>query len=203
MDRLSLPTDVDCLIIVGRASSPNGIRNEVSMPNTNKIVLQIGNKYGFEFQGKSNDLALFAILGNTLAAVQSFEMNIAVHLDLLSEKRRLNRQNRNDDLDRFYSLTLGALIKQFQKHLPDSGIATLLENVREKRNYLIHRILREYQWPIMNDEDYVRAIKEMDQIRELMEKANVEVSRYLADHSLANLIVFSIDNDSGEITQIV
>ncbi len=166
------------------------------MSNTNKVVLQVGTKYGFEFQGKRNDLALFAILGNALAAVQSFEMNIAIYLGLLSE-------NNNDEFDQFYSLTLGALIKQFQKHLPDSDVATLLKDVREKRNYLVHRILREYQWPMMNDEDYVHAIKEVDQIRELMEKANVEVSRYLADRSLANLIAFSIDHDSGEITQIV
>jgi hypothetical protein len=56
---------------------------------------------------------------------------------------------------------------------------------------------------MMNDEDYVRAIKEIDQIRELMETANVEVSRYLADRSLVDLVVFSIDHDSGEITRIV
>ncbi len=163
------------------------------MSNTNRIVLQVGDKYGFEFQGKSNDLPLFAILGNALAAVQSFEMSIQVHLNLLS----------NDEPDRFYSLTLGALIKQFQKQLPDSGVATLLENVREKRNYLVHRILREYQWPMMSDEDYVRAINEIDQIRELMEQANIEVSRYLVDRSLVNLVVLSIDHDSGEITRIV
>ncbi len=173
------------------------------MSNTNKVILQVGNKYGFEFQGKRNDLALFAILGNALAAVQSFEMSVAVHLNLLSEKMRPDRQDTNDELDRFYSLTLGALIKQFQKHLPDSGVATLLENVREKRNYLVHRILREYQWPMMSDEDYVRAIKEIDQIRELMEKANVEVSRYLVDRSLVDLVVFSINHDSGEISRIV
>ena len=173
------------------------------MSNTGKVVLQVGDNYGFEFQCKRNDLALFAILGNALAAVQSFEMGVAVHLNLLSEKTQSSRQNKNDELDRFYSLTLGALIKQFQKQLPDSGAATLLENVREKRNYLVHRILREYQWPMMNDEDYVRAIKEIDQIRELMEKANVEVSRYLVDRSLVDLVVFSIDHDSGEISRIV
>jgi hypothetical protein len=133
------------------------------MPSTNKMILQVGNKYGFEFQGKQNDLALFTILGNALTAVQSFELSVAVHLDLLSKKTQSERQNKSDELDRFFSLTLGALIKQFQKHLPDCGMAALLENVREKRNYLVHRILREYQWPMMNDEDYVRAIKEADQ----------------------------------------
>ena len=55
----------------------------------------------------------------------------------------------------------------------------------------------------MSDEDYVRAIKEIDEIRDLMEKANIEVSRYLVSHSMVDLIVFSIDHESGEFTQIV
>lgn len=173
------------------------------MSNTNKIILQVGDKYGLEFQGRRNDVALFAILGNALAAVQSFEMSIAIHLGMLSEKKTSGSQTARDEPDRFYSLTLGALIKQFQKNLPDTGVATLLENVRERRNYLVHRILRVYQWLMMSNEDYVRAIKEIDEIRSLMEKANVEVSRYLADHSLADLVVFSIDHDSGEINRIV
>jgi hypothetical protein len=117
---------------VGRVSLPVSTKNEMRMPNTKKIILKVGNKYGFEFQGEHNDLALFAILGNALAAVQSFEMSVAIHLNLLSEKTRPSSQNVNDELDRFYSLTLGALIKQFQKRLPDSGVATLLENVRKK-----------------------------------------------------------------------
>ena len=167
------------------------------------MILQVGNKYEFEFQGERYDLALFVALGNALAAIQSFEMSIGIHLRSLSNEKQLDKQDTGGELDKFYSLTLGALIKQFQKHLPDSGVATLLESVREKRNYLVHRILREYQWPIMNDEDYVRAIKEADQIRELMEQANVEVSRYLVDKSLIDLVVFSIDHASGEIAQIV
>lgn len=173
------------------------------MKKTGKIVLQVGNKYGFEFQGKQNDLALFAILGNTLAEVQSFEMSIAIQLGLLSEKMQPDKQIMNVEFDQFYSLTLGTLIKQFQKHLPDSGMAMLLENVRVKRNYLVHYILRKYQWPMMNDEDYVQAIKEMEQIRELIENAQAEVARYLSNRELIDLVVFSINHDSGEFIKVV
>lgn len=173
------------------------------MQHKEKIVLKVGNRYGFEFQGEQNDLSLFAILGNALAAVQSFEMSIAIHLGLLSNKQKPNAMNNNDDFDRFYSLTLGVLIKQFREHLPDSGVAALLEEVRIKRNYLVHKLLREYQWPMMSDEDYVRAIKEVDQIRDLIEKAGVEVSRYLVDKSLAKMVVFAIDHESGALTKIV
>lgn len=56
---------------------------------------------------------------------------------------------------------------------------------------------------MMRDEDYVRAIKEIDQIRELIEKTDIEVSRYLVDRSLVDLIVLSIDRYSDEITKIV
>jgi len=55
----------------------------------------------------------------------------------------------------------------------------------------------------MSDEDYVRAIKEINEIRSLIESASVKVSRYLVDRSLADLTVFSIDQQSGEINQIV
>ncbi len=167
------------------------------------IILQVGDRYNFEFLGRRNDIALFAILGNALAAVQSFEVSIVGHLRPLSKNKSSGNQTANDDVDHFYSRTLGALIKQFQKHLPDSGVASLLENVREQRNYLIHHILKVYGWPLMSDEDYVHAIKEIDGIRDLMEKANIEVSRYLVNHSMADLVVFSIDHESGEITQIV
>jgi hypothetical protein len=173
------------------------------MPDKKEIILQVGDKYGFAFQGKRNDLALFAILGSALAEVQAFEMSIAINLGLLSEKGDSGGKFASDELDRFYSQTLGTLIKQFQKHLPDSGVASLLENVRERRNYLVHRVLRTYQWPIMSDEDYVRAIKEINEIRSLIESASVKVSRYLVDRSLADLTVFSIDQQSGEINQIV
>jgi hypothetical protein len=171
--------------------------------NSKAIILQIGDRYIFEFMGKRNDLALFAILGNALAAIQSFEMGISIYLNILSKGKSSNFPNSDCELERFYSLTLGVLIKQFQQYLPNSGVASILENVREKRNYLVHRVLRVYQWPLMSGEEYVRAIHEIDEIREYIENAEVEVSRYLSDQSLVNLIVISIENNSGEISRKV
>jgi len=168
-----------------------------------EIILHVGESHGFVFQRGRNDLALFASLGSALAEIQAFEVGIEGFLQFLSQKASADDQASSKNPDRFYSQTLGMLIKQFQKHLPDTGIATLLENVREKRNYLVHKILRDYQWPIMNDEDYIHAIKEIEGIRAYIESASVEMSRYLANRSLLNLIVVSIDHETGEVTQIV
>jgi len=173
------------------------------MPEAEEIILQVGEGYGFVFQRGRNDLALFAALGAALTEIQAFEVGIEGYLKILPEKDSEGKHTSSKNPDRFYSQTLGMLIKQFKKHLPDSGIAALLENVREKRNYLVHTILKVYGWPLMSDKDYIRAIKEIEGIRALIESASIEVSRYLAERSLLNLIVVYIDHKTGEITQIV
>ncbi len=173
------------------------------MPEVEEIILQVGEGYGFAFQRGRNDLALFAALGSALTEIQAFEVGIEGYLKVLSEKDAQGKHTSGKNPDRFYSQTLGMLIKQFKKHLPDSGIAPLLKNVREKRNYLVHTILRVYGWPLMSDEDYIHAIKEIEGIRALIESAGIEVSRYLADRSLLKLIGVSIDHKTGKITRIV
>src|SRR3972149_350547 len=152
----------------------------------------------FAFQRSRNDLALFASLGSALAEIQAFEVGIEGFLRLLSQKAFAPDGASSKNAARFYSQMLGMLIKQFQKPLPDTGTATLLENVREKRNYLVHKILRDYQWPIMNDEDYIRAIKGIEGIRAYIESAGIETSRYLANRSLLNLIVVSIEGSRSQ-----
>lgn len=173
------------------------------MRTNEQIVLYVGEQHGFVFQRGRNDLALFAALGTALAEIQAFEMSIENHLQVLSHKASAEDLAPSKNPEQFYSQTLGMLIKEFQKFLPDTGIAELLENVRKKRNYLVHKILRAYQWPLMSDEDYVRAITEIEEIRAFIEHANVEVSRYLANHSLIGLVVVSIDRKTGEVKQIV
>ena len=158
------------------------------------ILLRVGDHSAFEFQRGPNDLALFAGLGAALAEIQSFETGIAIQLGLLSHRS-------TDSLDEFYSKTLGTLIKQIQRHLPDNALASLLEKVRNRRNYLVHHILRAYGWPIMSDDDYIRAIREIEEVRSLIEQANLEVARYLSDRSLLKLIVLSIDHRSSEVSR--
>ena len=82
-------------------------------------------------------------------------------------------------------------------------VAERLEEARKGRNYLVHHILRKYEWPMMSDEDYIDAVKEIDKIRDLIETVNVEVAQYLSDRSLLNIIVLSINHDSGDIQRVV
>lgn len=173
------------------------------MTNDKEIILRVGHSSGFVFQRGRNDLALFASLGGAIAQVQSFELGIEGFLGWLSPKAAEESGLPIKDPDSFYTKTLGGLIRQFQKHLPDTGIAELLENVRVKRNYLVHQILRVYQWPIMNDDDYVRAIAEVEEIRAYIETAGVEVARYLSDRSLVSVLVIKFNLGTGEVNRIV
>jgi hypothetical protein len=97
-------------------------------------------------------------------------------LDFISGKRKSAHSTSSEDPERFYSQTLGVLVKLFKKHLPDTALDKSLENVREKRNCLVHHIPRKYQWPIMSDDDYVKAILEIEEIRELIENTDVEIA---------------------------
>jgi len=167
-----------------------------------ETFLRVGN-YGFVFQRGRNDLALFVSLGGALTEVQSFEMLVEGYVKDLTLDASSEDTMQTENPERFFSQSLGILIKNFQKHLPDKDIAPLLERARDRRNYLVHKILRQYGWPLMSDDDYVRAIQEIEGIRELIQDTGVEISRYLKDRSLANLVVLSIDHKTGEVKQII
>jgi hypothetical protein len=56
---------------------------------------------------------------------------------------------------------------------------------------------------MMSNEEYIKAINEIEEIRALMENSQIEVSRYLKNKSLAELFVLSINHDTGEISQLI
>jgi len=155
--------------------------------------LFVGDKYSYQWQGRKNDLTLFASLGAAVSEVQSFETHLLAVLGIIGNQK---------DENNFYDKTMGVLIKTLSKSFPDSQISNLLEEIRDKRNRLIHSFLREYQWPIMSDDDYNRAILDLESTRSIIEKANLELSKYLSDRSLVNVIVLQIDHESGEINRV-
>lgn len=65
----------------------------------------------------------------------------------------------------FLSRTLGHLARNIRELAPDDQTAAALEDVVEKRNYLVHRCLRKYGWPMSNFEKYREAVREIDGIR--------------------------------------
>ncbi|MFH0974857.1 MAG: hypothetical protein V1874_03645 [Spirochaetota bacterium] len=159
------------------------------MNNEEPILLPVGKDTTFKFQRSHDDLALFVSLGAALAVIQSFEFSLATHLGLLSKL----------DPAEFWSKTLGQLIKGLQKQLPDDSLADRLEYVRNIRNYIVHGALRSYGWPFMSDTDYIRAIREFEDIRLLIEEVNREINRYLSDRSLLQLFIVLLDVETGEV----
>ena len=163
------------------------------MHDDGSIPLRVGEGAAFDFQRGRNDLALFAALGAALAEIQSFEFGLATQLGLLT---RL-------DPAEFWSRTLGRLIRELQQQLPDHALADRLELVRRKRNHVVHSVLRSYGWPLMSDSKYIRAVKEIEDIRSLIEGVGVEVARYLSDRSLLKLLLISIDRETGNVNREV
>jgi hypothetical protein len=113
------------------------------MHDDHPIPLRVGNGV-FQFQRGRNDLALFAVLGCTLAEIQSFELSIAIAISALTKL----------DPASFWSRTLGGLIRELRRHLPDDTLADRLEEVRNRRNYVVHEFLRTYGWPLVRPRLY-------------------------------------------------
>ncbi|OHD11634.1 MAG: hypothetical protein A2086_17120 [Spirochaetes bacterium GWD1_27_9] len=113
------------------------------------MQLNIGNHY-FQFQGKPNDLTLFLSIGSVIAEIQSFECTMKSFIETILKKSRSIEIG-----EIFYNKTLVFLIKHFKKKLPDDELSELLEKILENRNFVVHNILKKYQWPIMNDDDYI------------------------------------------------
>ena len=141
----------------------------------------------YEFGDDESDIAVFAALGSALAQIQSFELQLATQLGILA---RIDTQE-------FWGRTLGTVIREFRTHLPDQALASQLEEVRSRRNHLVHGILRDYGWPMMSTEDYNKLIVEIESTRVLLGKVAIDVSRYLSDKSLMKIVVVSIDLDGS------
>jgi hypothetical protein len=164
------------------------------MSEHTKPVLTVGDKYAFPWQGNSDDLALFAALGATIAEIQSFECHVVTMLGAIQGDLGNNS---------FFDRTLGWLIKTLREKFPDSEIDEKLEEVRSRRNRVVHAFLREYGWPMMRAEEYVQAIQDLEDTRAFIEHSSVELSRYLSDRSLVQLIVVRINESTGEAKRLV
>lgn len=166
----------------------------------NPVQLVIRDKYAFEWRGAPDDLPLFACLGAALAEVQALEFALVTNISGFAQKEATGVPSKATLRDDLLEKTLGLLSRKFQNLLPDEQLKELLSQVVEKRNYLVHRFLRTYQWPMMSAEDYVRAIQEAESIRSFLQKANLDISKYLRDEELLKLIIVHIDHESGEAT---
>lgn len=164
------------------------------MSERTKPVLIVGDKYAFPWQGNSDDLALFAALGATMAEIQSFECHVVTMLGAIQGDPETNS---------FFERTLGSLIKTLREKFPDSDIDGRLEEVRSRRNRVVHAFLREYGWPMIGAEEYVRAIRDLEETRAFIEQTSIDLSQYLSDRSLVQLMVMRINESTGETKRLV
>lgn len=165
------------------------------------LMLRVGDRHAFEFLGGHNDLALFAAIGAAMAEIQSFELHVHSLLDALAHKT--GERESSGEGDELYTKTLGTLIRLLKARLPDDELADCLDEARERRNHIVHRILRAYGWPLMTENDYIRAIKETERARETISVAGLTLSRYLKDRSLVNIIAVEMDPETGDIVRVV
>jgi hypothetical protein len=166
-----------------------------------QFCIQMG-KTPIVFSLPEREHALFLALGMALAEIQSFETGIAFLLSsIANEAGHKVEEGYFDKLMQEYgSKTLGLLVKHFREVVRDEEISSLLEEVKNKRNYIVHNILREYGWPMMSDEVYVKAIEEITQITQKIRDAERIIVPYLREEKILKIILMSIDVKTGEVS---
>ena len=128
---------------------------------------------------------LFWALGATLAEIQSFETGIIFFLGGIKSKSCNNLEATSEKDE---SKTLGILINELIKYIEVDEIKNMLCQIRDDRNYIVHKILRKYGWPIMSESKYEYAINEILEIREIMHVAEPIIMDYINSNNILSLI---------------
>ena len=158
-------------------------------------VLQVGNtSVVFDFQ--DNDHALFVSLGAALTEIQVFESMLLTHLSIFKN----NIENKDIQLTHQNNIdkTLGQLARLFIDVVKNDEIGNLLIEVRDKRNLIVHKILRKYGWPLMSDEDFLRCYKEINEVRDFIYQANMKLASFLNSQHFSNAIVVAMNPKTGK-----
>lgn len=164
------------------------------MDRDRQTILPVGETH-VAFNYEQRDIALFVALGAALAQAQVLEFGIAHLLGLIESGGDDRFKEVSNGL---LEKTLGALARKVKGHATDPALANKLEEIVEKRNFVAHRVLQKYQWPIMSDDSYLEAIRELDAIREFLTDAEVVVTRALKEAKNLDLIVVGIDPETQQ-----
>jgi len=144
-----------------------------------------GKEYSFV---QDNELVnqLFWALGAALAEIQSFETGIIFLLGgIKSNKKGIDLKT---IFEKDESKTLGVLINELIHYIEEEEFKNLLKILKDDRNYIIHKILRKYGWPVMSELKYEYAIKEILEIREIMHKSGPLLNEYIKTKKIIELI---------------
>lgn len=153
-------------------------------------------KISFTVEGKKlsfvedEDLVnqLFWALGATLAEIQVFESHMIFLLGGIKSKKK------DVDLKILYekdeSKTLGILINELHSHVKDDNFKKLLKLVVDNRNYIIHKVLRFYGWPVISESQYQNAIDEILVIRDILHESITVIDKYIKSNKILELMTF-------------
>jgi hypothetical protein len=161
-------------------------------------VLKIGDT-SIVITFQDNDHILFVSLGAALAEIQAFEMTIGLLLAVFSKEKGKNEKDVISLTEENFKKTLGFLVKLFTHVVKDEEISTMLRNIKDKRNLLVHRILRKYGWPRMSDDDYIKCYSEINETRNDVYQAEAKLSEYLNSQQFPNSIVVRFDSETGKL----
>jgi hypothetical protein len=135
-------------------------------------------------------------LGAALAGAQSLEFQLA---SLLGFASTTGKEPSTVELtEGFLSRILGHLARKIRELAPDDQTAAVLEEVVEKRNYLVHRCLRKYGWPMSNIDEYRKAVREIDGIRTTLRDSGDAIILALQRAKDLDIILVRTNPETGE-----
>ena len=161
---------------------------------TDPLIVHAGGQL-FRFHYEEMDRPLFIVLGAALAEAQALEFLLASLLGLADPSKA--GRPMEELSEEFLSKTLGYLAKKIQEQDPSDETATILENLVKKRNYLVHKCLREYGWPMSTVEEYAKAVQEIDGIRTLLRDGGDAVTVALKRAKKLDLIIVRTNPETG------
>lgn len=165
-----------------------------STHKSNPILMVGDTSVVFDFQ--DNDFALFVCLGAALTEIQVFEGTLLNHLTIF--RSNLESKDMKSMLEQNIDKTLGQLARLFIEVVKDDEIGNLLIEVRDKRNFLVHKILSKYGWPLMSDDDFLTCYKEIGDIRDFIYQAKTKLDAFLNSQRFTNAIVIAINPKTGK-----
>lgn len=153
-------------------------------------IVKIGNSnIALKYDNK-NDKVLFTVLGEALTEIQCFENCIYSLLSGIQGNE--GGISLEDYLERNERKTLGQLIYGMDRYIDNENVKNNLIEVRDKRNYLVHKILRKFGWPLMSDDQYLEAIKEVVEIRNFINSSEPVITKYIRDNNILDIVIFEL-----------
>ncbi|HFA49982.1 MAG TPA: hypothetical protein ENJ95_13320 [Bacteroidetes bacterium] len=149
-----------------------------------------GSNIALNYENK-NDKVLFILLGEALTEIQCFETCIYSLLSGIQDNEK--KITFIDSFEKNERKTLGQLIYDLDKYIKDENIKRNLIEVRDRRNYLVHNILKRYGWPLMSNEDYLKSIKEIVEIRDFINSSEPIITKYIRDNKILDILIFEFN----------